>query len=61
MDNNGQPVFCPKCGLPLIPGKAFCGECGTKIASAKNDISEEKTPIQNANQSQQHSTQNSNP
>ena len=61
MDNNGQPVFCPKCGLPLIPGKAFCGECGTKIASAKNDISEEKTPIQNANPYIQQTIQNINP
>ena len=62
MDNNSQPVFCPKCGLPLIPGKSFCGECGTKIASAENDISEEKPPIQDANPySQQQNTQNANP
>lgn len=23
--------FCPSCGTPLSPGKAFCGNCGTKL------------------------------
>ena len=26
-----KPRFCPQCGTPIPPGKAFCGNCGTRI------------------------------
>ncbi|MBC5631333.1 zinc ribbon domain-containing protein [Parabacteroides hominis] len=27
----GQPQFCPACGKPLVSGKLFCGNCGTRF------------------------------
>ena len=27
----GQPQFCPTCGKPLVSGKLFCGNCGTRF------------------------------
>ena len=26
-----MPAFCPSCGKPLVPGKVFCGYCGTRF------------------------------
>ena len=26
-----KPRFCPQCGTQITPGKAFCGNCGTRI------------------------------
>ena len=27
----GRPRECPSCGVPVQAGKAFCGQCGTKL------------------------------
>ena len=29
--NNGTPKFCPSCGSQVVPGTAFCRNCGFKL------------------------------
>ena len=26
-------MICPRCGKTTVPGAAYCGECGNKLAS----------------------------
>ena len=32
------PTDCPSCGEPLVPGAAFCGECGTRVVAAEGAV-----------------------
>jgi len=32
-DSPGQGAKCPKCGVPVKEGNAFCPQCGTKLGS----------------------------
>lgn len=29
---------CPNCGVALMPGDIFCGECGTRVRAPDSDI-----------------------
>jgi hypothetical protein len=38
---------CPSCGSPAVPGKPFCGNCGTRIPAAQQQFQNQQQTQQN--------------
>ncbi|MGA4669732.1 PrsW family intramembrane metalloprotease [Propionibacteriaceae bacterium Y1923] len=41
----GDLQFCPACEMPLLPGAAFCGACGTALDATAQGHHRERTPV----------------
>ena len=41
----GRLAFCSRCEMPLLPGAAFCGNCGTSVLASSHLHSSDAVPV----------------
>ena len=42
---DGVLAFCSRCEMPLLPGAAFCGNCGTSVLASSHLHSSDPVPV----------------